>query len=100
MPYIKSERRPRFDAIVEVFSHMGMEKVHTPFGYSSLSTVGAGDMVYLFTRLLVAWLPKEPTFSEYSTALGILEAAKLELYRRRVAPYENSRLEENGDVYA
>ena len=87
MPYIKSERRPRFDAIVDVFKHMG-------------AVAAVGDMVYLFTRLLVTWLPKEPTFDDYNTALGILEAAKLELYRRVVASYEDKKKEENGDVYA
>lgn len=32
--------------------------------------------------------------------IGCLECAKLELYRRVVAPYENRALKRNGDVYA
>lgn len=31
--------------------------------------------------------------------LGALEGAKLELYRRKISPYEDIKIEENGDVY-
>jgi len=32
-------------------------------------------------------------------AIGALECAKLELYRRVAAPYEDTKIAENGDVY-
>lgn len=31
--------------------------------------------------------------------LGVLEGAKLELYRRKIALYEDIKIKENGDVY-
>ena len=31
--------------------------------------------------------------------VGVLECAKLELYRRMAAPYEDEKIEDNGDVY-
>jgi len=31
--------------------------------------------------------------------MGALEGAKLELYRRKVAIYEEEKIKENGDVY-
>ena len=31
--------------------------------------------------------------------VGVLECAKLELYRRLAAPYEDLKIEDNGDVY-
>jgi len=31
--------------------------------------------------------------------VGVLECAKMELYRRVAAPYEDKKKEENGDVY-
>jgi hypothetical protein len=31
--------------------------------------------------------------------IGVLECAKLELYRRVAAPYEDAKCEDNGDVY-
>ncbi len=35
----------------------------------------------------------------FNAVVGALECAKLELYRRMVAPYENGKIAENGDVY-
>jgi len=35
-----------------------------------------------------------------ATVTGVLECAKLELYRRIAAPYEDTKIEENGDVYS
>jgi len=37
-------------------------------------------------------------YEQYRNFLGELEAAKLEIYRRQVAPYEDIKIEENGDV--
>lgn len=40
-----------------------------------------------------------PSYIAYNDILGVLEAAKLEFYRRRVAPYEDTKIAENGDVF-
>jgi len=32
--------------------------------------------------------------------LGSVEAAKLEIYRRLIAPYEDTKIKENGDVFS
>lgn len=37
-------------------------------------------------------------YSEYRDFLGELEAAKLEIYRRQIIPYEDKKIKENGDV--
>jgi IS605 OrfB family transposase len=34
-----------------------------------------------------------------SSTLAQMEAAKLEFYRRKVAPYEEGKIQENGDVH-
>jgi hypothetical protein len=34
----------------------------------------------------------------YNDAIGALEGAKLELYRRYVSAYEDDKIKENGDV--
>ena len=36
---------------------------------------------------------------ELNAAIGVLECAKLELYRRVVAMYEDGKIKENGDVF-
>ncbi len=71
------------------------ERVHArPEGASP------GDLNFLLTRVLVRFLGDSPRYKDYNTAIGALECAKLELYRRMVAPYEDLKLAENGDVYS
>ena len=38
-------------------------------------------------------------YTHVNEAVGVLECAKLELYRRVAAPYEDEKIAENGDVY-
>jgi len=44
-------------------------------------------------------LRKGVKYATLNTVIGVLECAKLELYRRVVADYEDQKCEENGDVY-
>ena len=37
-------------------------------------------------------------YESYRNFIGELEAAKLEIYRRQIAPYEDKKIKENGDV--
>jgi len=39
------------------------------------------------------------SYENINSVIGVLECVKLELYRRVVAPYEDKRRHENGDVY-
>ena len=39
------------------------------------------------------------TYQTMNDIIGALEGAKLEFYRRVVVPYENDKIEQNGDVY-
>ena len=38
-------------------------------------------------------------YTHLNSVMGVLESAKLEFYRRVVAPYEDKKIEENGDIY-
>jgi hypothetical protein len=38
-------------------------------------------------------------YAEINEVVGVLECCKLELYRRLAAPYEDTKIKENGDVY-
>lgn len=42
---------------------------------------------------------KEKKYQDHNDVMGALEGAKQEYYRRIVAPYENEKIKENGDVY-
>lgn len=86
MPYIRKEARDDYDSVLRPLADW-------------LEGVPEGDLNYVLTRLIQAWLGGRHTYSDYNAALGVLEAVKQEFYRRVVAPYEDKKIKENGDVY-
>ncbi len=58
----------------------------------------AGQLNYLITKLVKAYLGDSPRYYDFNDVIGALECAKLEVYRRSVAPYEDIKIAENGDV--
>lgn len=60
-----------------------------------------GRLNYLITRAIELYLQQwpKPSYQLYNEVVGVLECAKLEFYRRKIAPYENDKLAEHGDVY-
>ncbi|RMH34263.1 MAG: hypothetical protein D6690_11010 [Nitrospirae bacterium] len=60
-----------------------------------------GELNYLVTRLLDGYLERKGplSYASLNEAIGVLECAKLELYRRLAAPYEDRKRLETGDVY-
>jgi hypothetical protein len=61
----------------------------------------AGELNYAITAMIVEYLEADggPKYDDFNEVIGVLECAKLELYRRMVAPYEDRKQKENGDVY-
>lgn len=58
-----------------------------------------GQLNYMITSLVDDWLSIGVNYGRINEAIGVLECAKLELYRRIAAPYEDVKRAENGDVY-
>ena len=60
-----------------------------------------GELNYLVTRIVDSYLKTKGRirYSHINEAVGVLECAKLELYRRIAAPYEDVKMNETGDVY-
>ena len=59
-----------------------------------------GELNYLITEICQDYiLDKGLSYQTLNDVLGALEGCKLELYRRRVAPYEDGKIQANGDVY-
>lgn len=56
-----------------------------------------GKLNYLISSIIACLYPQ--SYQDLNAAIGVLECAKLELYRRVVAPYEDIKLKLNGDVY-
>lgn len=58
-----------------------------------------GELNYAITMLCHEFIEREGTnYANFNAVVGVLESAKLELYRRRVAPYEDVKIQENGDL--
>lgn len=65
-------------------------------------SVSSGQLNYVITKACDEYLHRNgdtPTYFDYNEVIGVLECAKLELYRRIIAAYEDVKLLENGDVY-
>lgn len=60
----------------------------------------AGELNYAVTSLVWDYIKGEGiSYAIFNEVIGVLECAKLELYRRQVAVYEDRKRIENGDVY-
>lgn len=60
----------------------------------------AGELNFLITNLISNYISfKGEKYQHYNDIIGALEGAKMELYRRKIAPYEDKKIKENGDVY-
>lgn len=60
----------------------------------------AGELNFFITTLINYYIDKNTKcYTTLNEVIGVLECAKLELYRRIVSPYEDIKIQENGDVY-
>jgi hypothetical protein len=96
MPYILQRRREKIDQQIADLASAIIQMTGPETDRTKLD----GDLNYSITRLLslVLDLVGSPKYHSFNAAVGVLECVKLELYRRKVAPYEDQKIEENGDV--
>lgn len=88
MPYIKTDRRNVFDKSIDAIA-----------ARLRLIEGNAGDLNYIITSIINNHIADNGlSYTEINNMIGVLECAKLELYRRVAVPYENTKMVENGDV--
>lgn len=86
MPYISNEARAKYQPLVIRIRNSEIDQV--------------GDLNYLITTLVDTYLDHYGVhYSSINRVIGVLECAKLELYRRIAAPYEDKKISTNGDVF-
>lgn len=84
IPYIKKEKRAKIDGVVDALAHV-IEDL--------------GDVNYAISRLVHKLILREKLgYAVLNSLIGVLECAKLELYRMVIGPYENKKRMENGPV--
>lgn len=82
MPYIRKNEREYFNSIID-----------------QLPPMGVGQLNYCISRILHNWLKAVGLkYDKVNHVIGVLECAKLELYRMVAAPYENKKRLANGSV--
>ena len=86
MPYIKKELRDAFKMIHQ----SGLEP----------NIDSSGELNYELTQVCLRYLKQHGTcYATMNDIMGAVEGCKSELYRRIIAPYEDSKIKLNGDVY-
>ncbi len=81
MPYIKKEKRKE------------LADFRTP--------LDAGELNYVISKTIDKYIFVKGgvSYTTLNEIIGVLECAKLELYRRVAAVYEDQKLSSNGEVY-
>lgn len=85
MPYIKKEQRKRFKDLLDMLAEAN---IGTP-----------GELNYVITVIILDYFNAHAAnYQAANDIVGSIEAAKLELYRRVIGPYEDKKIKENGDI--
>ncbi len=92
MPYIPQERRQELYPLISKVAGEIQAAVESGIGKRG------GEVNFVICTLVDMLYDRN--YTELSAAIGDVECAKLELYRRLLAPYEDDKITENGDVFA
>ena len=85
MPYIKNEDRDKF--------------VNKDVLMAGALANNAGELNYVISMVCKGYLVQHGReYRVFNDIIGVLEAAKMEIYRRQLAPYEDIKIEKNGDL--
>lgn len=93
MPYIKAGIRDRLeDAIQSILCEVTLDK--------DIEGQKDGVLNYIISTLVKELYGRDGwSYKKINDAIGTIECAKLEFYRRVAVPYENEKISLNGDVY-
>ena len=85
MPYINSDERCAIDNYISNILTLNLNE---------------GQLNYVITKLINNYINnKGLSYSNLNSLIGVLECSKIELYRRILSPYEDLKINQNGDVY-
>ncbi len=91
MPYITQDKRdhlsPHIRSLLNALRELESDDPTNNY---------AGNLNYVITSLLLSSYGRK--YGDINEAVGVLECAKLEFYRKFAAPYEDQKEFENGSV--
>jgi hypothetical protein len=89
MPYIKKEQRPQYDALIsDVVKQLIKET----------NTFDVGELNYVISSIVWKLFDKNPRYKTANDLAGVISCVEFEFQRRKVAIYENFKIQENGDI--
>jgi broad-specificity NMP kinase len=92
MPYIKTDKRDKYyTGLTELGNVLAdVPKEDLPGELNFVISSILNDNISYYHRV---------NYEYFNMVIGVLECVKQELYRRMLGPYEDIKIEENGDVY-
>jgi len=92
MPYLRDEEKKVLEDLITT----SVNKIEEIGGYCYSS----GDLNYVITKIILGYFKtRGGRYKQINDVVGAMEGAKLEFYRKVVAPYEEIKESENGSVY-
>lgn len=88
MPYIHQQTRNHLNQFLDPLA----EEIRQSENF-------AGDLNYAISFILARITNQGLNYARANACMGALECTKQEFYRRVVAPYEDAKITQNGDVY-
>lgn len=89
MPYIDEDARARLDTAAQPL----LDELRN-------NTPTEGELNYLVCTLVKQYVASHgDSYATFNAAMGALECAQLEIYRRLITPYEDKKIQLNGDVF-
>ena len=91
MPYITKSKREELDKQLQ-----GL--------LLNLDQLNVGELNYVISNILNHYIRQKFDSNQFNyelcnSLIGVLECAKLELYRKIITPYEEKKIKENGNLY-
>lgn len=76
------------------------QKNRLKFNFAQVRPTDAGELNYVITKIVKDYLKRKVgiSYDGINEVIGVLECAKLEMYRMIASPYEDFKIKENGDV--
>lgn len=85
MPYIKQTDRLKLDKVLDEYMKVA-------------DNLTAGELNFLISSMIWYLFDNKKGYTKANELMGVLSGVSQEFYRRRVAPYEVEKINENGDL--
>jgi broad-specificity NMP kinase len=90
MPYIPQKDRDKFKGSLSILKNDLIDSGRKP--------LAVGELNLIISTLIWGIFDQHPSYTLGNDLVGVLECVKAEFIRRRLNPYEDKKIQENGDL--